>query len=87
LKYLIHLEGCGHTAERLHAEIVTGKIALDESKRAATDDDRIRGRQTLESGRNIRRFPQRQLFSSAAAEFAHHDQPGVDTHGLTPVAL
>src|SRR5262249_50437677 len=42
LEYLIHLKGGGHTTELLSTEIATSKIALNESKRGATNDDRIR---------------------------------------------
>src|SRR5262249_34236363 len=78
LEYLTHLKGGGHTTELLSTEIAAGKIALNEAKRGATNDDRIRRCQTLEPRRNIRRFPQRQLFSSAAAELANHDQARMD---------
>ena len=52
------LEGLGDAFELLRPERLAHKIARDQPRGRRTDHDRIRGRQTLEACRNVRRLPQ-----------------------------
>ena len=84
LQDLIDLERLGQAFERLRPERLTHKIAVDQVGGRRADHDRIRGRQALESCRNVRRLPQGELLlPPATADLTDDHQPGVDAepHG------
>jgi hypothetical protein len=63
------------------SQLLGGKVAAHQAEGGRTDHGRIRRRQALETGRKIGRLPQRQLFlATAAPDFAHYHQAGMDPH-------
>ena len=68
-----------HPLEGQQAQILARKIALHEAPGRLTDDDRVRGGQPLQPGRDIRGVPQRQLFLPPARPHGtDHHQSRVD---------
>jgi hypothetical protein len=79
--HLVHLQGRGHALEGLAPQVFHYKIALYQVERRRANHDGIRGRQSLEAGRNVGRIAQGEPFLPAAApHLPHDDEAGVDAY-------
>src|SRR5215470_1731599 len=81
LEDAIHVDGFSHTSECLFAQVLAGKIALDQAIGRTTDHKSIGGCQSLNSRRDIGCLAQCQLFlASLPSHLSHNDKPSMDTH-------
>ena len=81
MQHSIHAQRRGQASESLHPQGVTDKIAFHQARRRLTDDKRIRGRQALEAGGDIRCLPERQvLLAPASPDLPHDHEAGMDPH-------
>jgi hypothetical protein len=68
-----HLHGLGYPFEGMNSEILQGKRIPHQSCAHGTDHNRIGHGQSFQTGRNIDRFPGRQILVSAATAHLAHD--------------
>ena len=76
--------------ERVRPQVFQGKSALHQAGRHGTNHHRVRRGEVLEPGRNVGRFPERQvLVPPAPTHHPHHDRAGVDAepHGELDTVL
>src|SRR5215471_1066824 len=78
---LVYGDRLSNTSECLFAQVLAGKIALDQTIGRTTDHKRIGCSQPLHSRRDVGGFSEgKLLLSPSTAHFTDHHQPGMDAH-------